>query len=246
MITSVPLLQKQREMYRVPRGPQRFDAYLNLMADGHPERLPTLPLQTLNPMAREHVAERLDQLILLGADGWLQDFAHELNLLLDQNQNLKMCWVLADDVKGGWTNRYLTDASLRFGVPRYLPEWVPLVLWASEEPDQESLRKVAFSGVCRHIHKLEKGAPQTLQDHLDLEGFALSHAGHHTELSEEELDYTRAVLEPHLQSTHFPTLFTCLYGDEAAKTVGYPPLGLDPSAGFELALQQALKAFERN
>lgn len=37
----------------------------------------------------------------------------------------------------------------------------------------------------------------------------------------------------------FPTVFTCLFGDEAAKRVGYPPLGLSYRAGCALALADA-------
>jgi hypothetical protein len=44
-----------------------------------------------------------------------------------------------------------------------------------------------------------------------------------------------------LESTHQPTVIACLYGDEAAKELGYPPLGLSKNAGFQLALADALE-----
>jgi len=47
------------------------------------------------------------------------------------------------------------------------------------------------------------------------------------------------VIQPYLDTTDYPTLFACLYGDEAAKSVGYPPLGLSERAGFALALEEA-------
>jgi hypothetical protein len=56
---------------------------------------------------------------------------------------------------------------------------------------------------------------------------------------DEELAYTRAVLEPHLDSTHYPTLLVALEGDPAAQALGYPPLGLSPKAGLALALAEA-------
>lgn len=55
-----------------------------------------------------------------------------------------------------------------------------------------------------------------------------------------KIDYTREVLRPYLESTDFSLQFACLFGDEAARNVGYMPQGLAKQAGFELALQQAL------
>jgi hypothetical protein len=49
------------------------------------------------------------------------------------------------------------------------------------------------------------------------------------------------VIAPHLQSTHQPTVIACLYGDEAAKELGYPPLGLSKNAGFQIALADGLE-----
>ncbi|WP_189007026.1 hypothetical protein [Deinococcus roseus] len=241
MIEAVPLLKKQRALYEVPRGMERFQAYLDLMIDGHPERLPTLPLQALNPMAREHVAERLDELIAAGADGWLQDFAAELNARLPDRPDRKICWVMVDDVKGGWTHRYLNDASARFNQAKYHLDWIPVMLWVSEDIKQENLRRSAFSNAFRHFYMLQHGAPETLQQMLDQEGQAQRFAEIPLTFSAEELEYTSEVLRPHLQSTHFPTLFTCMYGDHIAEKVGYPPQGLSDLAGFEWSLAQALK-----
>ncbi len=52
----------------------------------------------------------------------------------------------------------------------------------------------------------------------------------------DDLEYTRTVLEPLRESIHPPTLMVALYGDDAARSLGYPALGLSASAGFELAL----------
>jgi hypothetical protein len=48
------------------------------------------------------------------------------------------------------------------------------------------------------------------------------------------------VIQPHLDLEHYPTQFACLFGDEAAKAVGYPPLGLSARAGFAVALEKAI------
>jgi hypothetical protein len=58
-------------------------------------------------------------------------------------------------------------------------------------------------------------------------------------LDDVDLAYTAQVIKPHLDTTDYPTLFACLYGDGAANSVGYPPLGLSERAGFALALEEA-------
>jgi hypothetical protein len=63
-------------------------------------------------------------------------------------------------------------------------------------------------------------------------------------LEPDDLDYTREVLRPHLGSSHPPVLLAALYGDEAARSVGYPPLGLSADAGLALARADALAAAE--
>lgn len=81
--------------------------------------------------------------------------------------------------------------------------------------------------------------PKILREILVYEGHALAYAGVAQWLDAEELAYTRAVLEPHLDSTHYPTLLVALEGDVAAKALGYEPLGLSSKAGLPLALAEA-------
>ena len=40
----------------------------------------------------------------------------------------------------------------------------------------------------------------------------------------------------HLDSVHYPTCIAALLGDEAARTLGYQPLGLSPYAGIAVAI----------
>ena len=74
---------------------------------------------------------------------------------------------------------------------------------------------------------------------LAQEGQAAAFAGTVQLLDAEELAYTRAVVTPHLDTTSFPTAFACLYGDDAARAVGYLPLGLSTNAGYAPALDDA-------
>jgi hypothetical protein len=48
--------------------------------------------------------------------------------------------------------------------------------------------------------------------------------------------YTREVLTPLLDREDMPALVAALFGDAAARELGYEPLGLSPRAGLALAL----------
>jgi hypothetical protein len=58
-------------------------------------------------------------------------------------------------------------------------------------------------------------------------------------LDEEELEYTRAVLAPYLEAGDKRTAIECLFGDMAARSLGFTPRGLSPWAGLSLALHDA-------
>lgn len=66
MFTRLPLLELQRDLYRLPHGPERLKVYIDLMTA--PDGTMALPLAVLNPMAKPHVAERLEELLALGTE----------------------------------------------------------------------------------------------------------------------------------------------------------------------------------
>jgi hypothetical protein len=75
---------------------------------------------------------------------------------------------------------------------------------------------------------------------LAQEGLAAAFAGAFPSLPADELARARDIIRSHLDETSFPVAFAAMYGDEAAISVGYPPLGLPPRAGFQVALADAL------
>lgn len=182
MFAHLPLLTPQLGLYRLPRGPERFEAYVKLLTG--PGDTLALPLAAINPMAKAHVVKTLEQLLELDAETLAAEAVVQANARLELSTLIKIGLVVVDDVAGGWTNCYLTETSARF------------------EP-------------------------------LELRyGFA-------PELDADELAYTRAVVAPQLDTTAFPTAFACLYGDDAARSVGYALLGLSADAGYALALHDA-------
>jgi hypothetical protein len=249
----VPILEKLRDLYLVPRGPDRFNAYIDLATAGATasKDIPYPPLITVNPMAKEHALEFVESWIALGAEAAARTVLEEANLRLGSvgfSQTIKVGLSVLDDLKGGWTNRTFNDAA-RFKVGESLEKtgWVCVPLWTSEIPKLEALRSVMLESACRAAFVVQHGDPKTLREMMAQEGAVATFASRSLEFDNlesqlEELEYSRAVIAPHLESTHQPTVIACLYGDDAAKELGYPPLGLSKNAGFQLALADALEA----
>jgi hypothetical protein len=248
----MPILEKLRDLYVIPRGPDRFGAYIDLATGGATasKDIPYPPLVTVNPMAKEHALEFVESWIALGAENVARTVLEEANLRLesvDYPNTIKVGLSVLDDLKGGWTNRTFNDAA-RFKAGQSLEKtgWVCVPVWTSEIPKLEELRTVVLESACRAAYVVQHGDPKTLREMMAQEGAVAAFASRslefdNLEFQQEELEYSRTVIAPHLESTHQPTVIACLYGDEAAKEIGYPPLGLSKNAGFQIALADALE-----
>ncbi|WP_165246234.1 hypothetical protein [Paludisphaera soli] len=234
----IPLLAAQRELYRIPRGPARFGPYVRMMRDD-PE---AAPLVALNPMARDHVPALIDALIGLDADRLAAEAVNEAAALLaDEPGEYRIGLVVADDVGGGWTNRWACEHAWAAGSPAAIRRgWLAGVLWSSEPASARAVREAVLTPIHRAAHVQRHGQAKTLREFLAQEGRALADAGCEAPtLDADDLEYTRSVLEPHLDESLTRTVMECLYGDEAGRTLGFTPRGLSPRAGLALALHQA-------
>lgn len=248
----VPTLERLRAVYRVPRGPARFQAYIDAAVGGAQASAEVAlpPLVLANPMAREPAVECLERWIGLGAEDVARTALAEATAHLPNEASsvtVRVGLTLLDDVGGGWTNRFINDAA-RFSVGATLQKtgWLSLPLWASEDVHQGQLRALVLESVYRAASAAQTGDPLTLREMLRQEGKAAAFAGRTVALGAEDLEYSRAVIAPHLDTAHQPTALACLYGDEGARAWGYPPLGLSRNAGFEVALADALAGQSRN
>jgi hypothetical protein len=245
----IPLLQIQRDIYRTPRGMKRFEEYLEVLRSGLRDRLLPVPLIGINPMAREHVDALLDRLLELDADGIGARAAAEVAAQLPEvPAEFKLSVVVGDDAKGGGTNRYAYEMDLRFGPPsfrgrtgpRKWPEWHSAFLWSSEAPSERAVREAVRAIAFRLAYGAANPPPVTIRDMLAQEGWVMARAGcEGPTLDTEDLAYTREALAPHLEASDLRTAIECLFGDAAARSLGFTPRGLSPWAGLALALHDA-------
>lgn len=248
-----PILRELRALYDVGERNtlERFWAYKRLMVDG-PE---LLPLGDFSPMGKRQ-PDYLDALLAMDAEVLATTEAAEVEAELSDTQaDFRLILVVADQPNNGWTQRWLTDAAWRFGTEKVTGQephrrWVTVQLWTHVPPTPGYLEAQLRSAVARAIWRLKHGDPVTLADMMRQEGAALAFGGgtfggEPLTTQEEELAYTRQVLAPLRQSDHWPTCFTALYGDDSAKEVGFPPLGLGTLAGLALAASDEAKTLDQ-
>jgi hypothetical protein len=248
----VPLLQIQRDLHGLPRNYERFRQYLRTMQNRYGTDGMRIPLLIMNPMGKDHVTALLDALLALDADGIAARALAEASACLsDMPGSTKVALVVADDLKGGWTNRYAYEFDFRFryaGVPEHLarlPRWVEhfwltTVVWSSEPATEQAVREAILTAVYRAAYIHWHGPARTLSEKLRQEGHVMALAGcTGPVLDEEDIAYTREVLVPYLDAEDMRTTIECLFGDAAGRTLGFTPRGLSPWAGLALALHDA-------
>lgn len=85
------------------------------------------------------------------------------------------------------------------------------------------------AAVYRHAWVQRHGSAKTLGEMVRQEGMAGNFAGVRPEPLPEE---AASIVTTHLETSHYPTIIACLYGDDAAEACGYEPLGLPAHAGL--------------
>lgn len=241
-LSFLPLLQVQRDLYAMPRGMERFREYIKTMTDPDTGDL-ALPLVAMNPMGKEHVPALIDQYLALGAEQIAQDAI--AGVAEEFARDYRVGLVVSDDLKGGWTNRWASEYGHRIeGAAITKRGFITAILWTSEPASADRVRDAVLTSIYRVEYLQSHPAPTTLRDMLEQEGYAMARAGCATpSLDADDLDYTRNVIAPHLDAHDRATVIACLFGDQAAAALGYPPQGLSHRAGLALALHDAVPKF---
>ena len=242
----VRMLAIQRDLYRIPRS-DRFRAYLRTMLDPETGEL-RLPLTAMNPLARDHVPRYIDLLQAIGAEEAGAQAAEDASTRLRDDPGLyRVGIVVADDGGGGWLHRASTELMhLQAELALEKRGWITCVLWSSETYGPPEIREETLISIYRAAHVARRGPPRTLREILLQEGAAMRLAGaRNPALDPGALLRTRAIVSRHLDREDTPTLVATVFGDAAARELGYPPLGVPNRGGIALALHGRLQTRAR-
>ena len=237
---------------------ERFRNYLRTLVDDTGDDVEFPPLVAINPMARDHVPAMIQKLIELDADSVaaraLTEADDEFAVHAGESAaalTFRSSLIVVDDFnRSGWTNRFTQEYAMRMGCdPLGKRFWITGVLWSSETPPTvRAVRESVLTAAYRAAYVLCHGRPRNLRDLLEQECWAMALAGCEAPAAalydqaapqDSEHDYTREVLNGYLDRNEMGILIAAMFGDNAARELGYDPLGLSDWAGLWLALKDA-------
>jgi hypothetical protein len=233
----LPVLDIMIDFYKKPPNPTRFQDYLNLLSPNRKDVI--LPISAYNPMAKDHVLLQLEVLKTLNTEGVMQTVISKVNAQIGGGEfGFQVALVLADDLKGGWTNRILTDYKSKFedGFNQEKRPFCTPFFWSSEDFDIEKIETRVEAYLWRTVFQVENGFNKTLLHHIQQEAFVKKKMNI-TEINYEEGDLVQELFDTHKLSTSEPFILAFLYGDEAVEHLGHRAIGAFANMGFLMARQ---------
>jgi hypothetical protein len=144
---------------------------------------------------------------------------------------------LADDLKGGWTNRYITDFDSKFKINALVNRnFCAPYFWSGEPYDAELIRERTLAYAYRTLYWLNNTKLQTLEDHLSQEIFVAQRlVKNRRSPSPDQLQKIGQFYTSHQKEDDYSILFNFFYGDEASLSLGYPVHGIGTFNGYDYA-----------
>ena len=241
-----PILTEIKELYQQEISVDRFKNYLNKLQGSSKADL-ILPIAGFNPMAKEHVLQKVSELEELQAEELMLEVVETFNKNLEAKINVKqddeflVVLNLADDLKGAWTNRYTTDFDHKFKLNAFVTrKFCTPYFWSSENYTKDLIVSRTKASLCRTLYWVNNSKPITLEDHMKQETFVAEKC---------ELDLRKSEGEPfveikkffseHKDSEEQDLIFNFFYGDGASESLAYKQYGIKNITGFDLAVKFA-------
>lgn len=225
----LPVLDMMEELYSQPLTRDRFSNYLNQLLGGTKGDL-KLPIVGFNPMAKEHVMAKIQQLKQIHAEQVAQDVLEELNKrnTASSSRKIKVALNVADDVMGGWTNRYTTEFDSQFKLNAFVTRsFCTPYLWTSEEYSVDLIKSRVVAYASRTAYWLKHGKLATLEDHVQQELYVQSVLDLFSLSNERqsllELD---AYFQENKLDDSYARIFNFFYGDDVCASLGYAEYGV--------------------
>lgn len=212
-----PVIDRMLEFYEHPPGRQRFDRYLEML-QGNSKSDMELPIGGYNPMAKAHVSEKLRELKVLNAEKIIAEAVKNI----PSGKEYEVVFNLADDLLGGWTNRYTTDYQSKFELnPLVQRGFCTPYFWTSETYSAHLIKERTIAQAYRTIYFSRHGKPVSLEDHVKQEAWVAAELGFES-ISNPKV---HSFYEANRHTIDYSTIIAFLYGDAAAESLGFGPLG---------------------
>ncbi len=241
---NIPVLSFIEDLYNEPISSERFKTYISKL-QGETKGDLDLPIGGFNPMAKEHVLQKIKELKNINAEKLIKEVTENLNTKYE-NQNsevIKIVLNLADDLKGGWTNRYTTDFDSKFKLNALVTrKFCTPYFWTSENYNAAIIKQRTLEYVYRTIFWLNNSKIQTLEDYVNQEIFVKQRTTSIIQIDKDKkYDFIKVFYEEHKEKGDYSILFNFFYGDHASASLNYPQYGIKDVNGFEYAEMLASK-----
>ena len=232
-----PILSEIKDLYSKPISPDRFKEYIAKLQGGTKGDL-ALPISGFNPMAKNHILSKIEELEKLDAEKLIEATLDEFNLSTEvSNPECLVVLNIADDLKGGWTNYYSTDFDSKFKLNAFATRnfCVPY-FWTSETYTKDKIRTRTIEYMYRTLYWLENPRPKTLQEHFAQEVYVASQTNQSNveseDLSSKEIE---SFYFENKDSDEYSKIFNFFYGDEGSRSLGYKQYGINNLTGYNYA-----------
>lgn len=235
-----PIIDTMLDLYQQPRSIKRFKEYLKILqGDSKDDML--VPIGNFNPMGKEHVLEKLVELKKLKAEQLIADILSEINKRSSPIKEIKVSLVLADDLKGAWTNRYTTDFDSKFKLNALITRgFCTPLFWTSEEYSEELIKKRTLEYCLRTLYWLNASKPITLKEYMDQEVFVAEKSSSKELNNNCDFETLNNFYDQNKETDRYEIIFNFFYGDKACGELNFPVFGIkEEFAGFEFAKELA-------
>jgi hypothetical protein len=219
----LPIIDTMLELYQMPRTPDRFQKYLKILRGPTKDDL-VIPVSGFNPMAKEHIVDKLNELKTLHAELLIAETLIDINKqgYYDNNKTtFKVCLNVCDDLMGGWTNHFTTDFETKFRINALVNRhFCTPIFWSSEPYDAALIKQRTWAYALRTIYWQVHPKPNTLQEHCLQELFVIENSPYKDVVLQEKISSDFYI--KHSLSSNYHLIFNFFYGDVASNQLGFP------------------------
>lgn len=235
----LPAIDTMIDLYEKPRSLERFQAYIKTL-QGNTKGELTMPVSGFNPMAKEHLLVKLNQLKDLGAENIIEELLVDLNktaLVKNISRDFKVAINLSDDLKGGWTNRFTSDYDSKFKFNGLFSRnfCIP-IFWSAETFSKEMVKQRTLAYIFRTIYWLTSPKPITLKEHLEQEIYVSRNTLAKNGSKQTDFSALAEFYKDYENTANYHIIFNFFYGDEASASLSFPTYGrVKDITGFDYA-----------